>query len=137
MRLAFFALLAVLCGASASPLTAKDQRPTRVQEHFEFEIRDLKVSHQGGNTLTLKVRYTYRTGLKPADYPDFRKLAETAEEFFRSYPNDGDFWEIVNLKLTMRFLREFPALASVTLEIQVAPTDRIPYSRSSTVTRTR
>jgi hypothetical protein len=83
------------------------------------------------------LRYTYRTGLKAADYPDFRKLAETTEEFFRSYPNDGDFWEIVNLKLTAKLLRDFPALVNLTVEIHVMPTDRIPFARTSTVTRTR
>jgi hypothetical protein len=137
LRLAPIALLAFLSGSLAPTLSAKDPRPTRVQEQFEFEMRDVKVAHQGGNTLVLKLRYDYRGGLKPAEYPDFRRLAMTCEEFFKSYPNETDYWEILNLKLTARLLREFPALAKITAEIHVAPTDQIPYPRTSTVTRTR
>ena len=136
--LASIALLLLCCRAGRAGAGAGADWPlTRVQERFEFELRDLKVAHQGGNTLTLKLRYDYRPGLKPAEYPDFRKLAQSCEEFFKGYPNDTDFWEILNLKLTARLLREFPALAAITVEIQVAPTERIPFPRSSTVTRSR
>ncbi len=127
-----------LLSSSLAPSLAREEIGwTRTQERFEFEIRDLKVTHQGGNALTLKLRYDYRRGLKPADYPDFRRIAQACEEFFTSYPNDADFWEVLNLKLTARLLREFPALESVTLEIHVAPTDRIPFPRTSIVTRSR
>ncbi len=139
IRLLASITLLLLCAAPAAPVQAREREwpLTRAHERFEFELRDLKVAHQGGNTLTLKLRYDYRRGLKPADYPDFRKLAQTCEEFFKGYPNDADFWEILNLKLTARLLREFPALAAITVEIHVAPTERIPYPRASTVTRSR
>jgi hypothetical protein len=137
LRIAPIALLALQFAPLAPSLPAKDLRTARVQEQFEFEMRDLKVAHQGGNTLTLKLRYDYRPGLKAMEYPDFRRLAQACEDFFKTYPNDADFWEIVNLKLTARLLREFPALARITMEIQVAPTDRIAFPRASTVTRTR
>jgi hypothetical protein len=136
-RLTSIALLVLLSGALTPSLSAKDPRSTRVQEQFEFVMQDLKVAHQGGNTLTLTLRYDYRPGLQSAEYPDFRRLARACEEFFKSYPNDTDYWEILNLKLTARLLREFPAVAKMTVEIQVAPTDQIPFPRTSTVTRTR
>ena len=136
-RIAPIALLVFLSGPLTPSLSAKDPRSTRVQEQFEFVMRELKVAHQGGNTLTLTLRYDYRPGLKPAEYPDFRRLAQTCEEFFKGYPNDKDYWEVLNLKLTARLLREFPAVAKMTVEIQVAPTDQIPFPRASTVTRTR
>lgn len=137
LRLAPIALLALLAVMPAPTLLAREPIGIRVQEQFEFELRDLKVAHQDGNTLTLKLRYDYRRGLRAADYPDFRKLAQSCEDFFKGYPNDTDYWEILNLKLTARLLREFPALASITVAIHVAPTERIPFPRASTVTRSR
>ena len=111
--------------------------PGRISERFQFEIPKLAVAHQGGNELTLRVSYDYARGLKARDYPDFRQLALACEEFFRSYPNQTDFWEILNLKLTGNLLANFPAVASITVEIQVAPSARIPYPRASVVTRMR
>ena len=134
-RIPLIALLALLAGPPASSLPARDLRATRVHEQFEFELRDVKVSHQGGNTLTLKIRYDYRGGLKPSEYPDFTVLAKACEDFLRTYPNDSDFWEIVNLKLTALLLHDFRALTSVTSEMRVAPTERIPFPRASTVSR--
>ncbi len=112
-------------------------RAARVIEEFAFEIRDHPVVHQGGNILTLKVRYRYRDGLKLEEYPDFTKVAAQTEEFFARYPNQTDFWELVNLKLTTLLLENYAAFSSVTVEILVSPSSRIPYSRSSTVTRSR
>ena len=79
----------------------------------------------------------YRPGLKARDYPDFTSLARTTQEFLQTYPNDTDFWEILNLKLTDMLLHEYPALAAITIEIQVAPTEKIPFPRASMVTRSR
>ena len=131
------ALLVLAIVAPAGVTNGKGPSASQVREQFEFEIRDFKVSHQGGNVLTLKVRYDYRAGLRAANYPDFRELAKACEEFLRTYPNNTDFWEILNLKLTARLLRDFPALASITIEIRVAADDHDPYFRASTVTRTR
>ncbi len=133
-------LLLPLCCVllSVAPATLRALEPrSSVVERFEFELRDRAVAHQGGNALNLKVTYTYQPRLKPAAYPDFTLLARACDEFFASYPNRTDFWEILNLKLTSLLLAKFPALASITVEIHVAPTASIPYPRSSTVTRTR
>ncbi|OAI42360.1 hypothetical protein AYO41_00935 [Verrucomicrobia bacterium SCGC AG-212-E04] len=109
----------------------------KVAEGFQFELRDRSVAHQGGNTLNLKVSYTYRPRLKVSEYPDFTRLARACDDFLSGYPNQTDYWEILNLKLTSQLLAKYPALASITIEIHVAPTAAIPYPRASIVTRTR
>lgn len=113
------------------------ETPAGVTERFQFEIRDLTVAHQGGNHLNLEASYQYKAGLKAEEYPDFTLLIRACEEFFAGYPNETDFWEILNLKLTSALLEKFPTLTSITMKIHVAPTTRIPYARASTVTRDR
>ena len=138
VRVSLVALLVALAYFPGSTAEAREVRTrTGLSEQFQFEMHDLKVAHQGGNTLALKVSYDYRRGIKPSEYPDFTRLAGACDEFFKSYPNATDFWEILNLKLTALLLREFPALDSVTVEIHVAPTERLPYARASVATRTR
>ena len=123
----------VPAATAAAPLDA--QAPPH--EGFSFQMRDYSINHQGLNTLNVNVRYAYREGLRPEDYPDFQDLDKTCDEFFAHYPNPDTFWEVLNKELTSKLLEEFPALSSVTIEIQVSPTARIPFPRASTVTRTR
>lgn len=136
LRRLFVSFCAVVLPVVAVPSHAAEGQET-VAEGFQFEMRDLAVAHQGGNSLNLKVSYQYKLRLKADEYPDFTLLNRASEEFFAGYPNQTDFWEILNLKLTGALLEKFPALASITIEIRVAPTPRIPFPRASTVTRTR
>ena len=108
---------------------------TTLQEGFSFGLKDLQVPQQGGNTLNVSVRYSYKTGIRNDEYPDFRLLARACEDFLRDYPDKKAFWEVLNKDLTVAVMEQFPALASITVEIQVSPTSAIPYPRSSTVTR--
>ena len=110
---------------------------TALHEDFSFEIKGLAVRYQGGNRLHLTVRYTYKAGIKDEEYPDFRALSSACTDYFAHDENESAYWEIVNKELTAHLLEKFPMLASVQLEISVAPTERIPWSRTSTVTRSR
>lgn len=106
-------------------------------EEFSFQMRDYSINHQGLNTLNVNVRYNYRDGIRTEDYPDFQELDKTCDDFFVSYPDPDTYWETLNKQLTARLLERYPMLSSVTIEIQVSPTARIPFPRASTVTRTR
>jgi hypothetical protein len=108
-----------------------------LREGFSFQLKDCEVPQQGGNRLGVSVRYDYQHGIRSEDYPDFRLVARACEEFLSGYPDKKAFWEVVNKELTAVLLEKFPALASVTVEIQVPATSAIPYARSSTVTRHR
>jgi hypothetical protein len=50
-----------------------------------------------------------------------------------NYPNETDFWEILNKNLTQKLLAENPALDSLEIGIEVLPTNRLPYDRASIV----
>jgi hypothetical protein len=107
-------------------------------EVFSFLIRDFRMDHQGqNNNLNISISYRYATNISKADYPDFRWLAKDIETFLNDYPNEDDYWEILNKQLTANLLMKYPGLVKVTSEIKVDPTTIVPYTRSSRVTRER
>lgn len=107
-------------------------------EEFSFLIKDFKMDHQGqANNLNISISYRYVASIKKADYPDFRWLAKDVETLLNSYPNEDDYWEIVNKQITSLLLTKYSGIASITCEIKVDPTSVVPYTRSSRVTRDR
>ncbi len=107
-------------------------------EEFSFLIQDFKMNQQSEvNNLNIKVRYRYENGITESEYPDFRAILKDTEDFLNNYPNKTDYWEILNKKLTLMTLKKYPVLAVITSEIQVSPSQKVGYSRSSIVTRNR
>lgn len=126
--------------ASSPQITAGKQ--TRVQgnhlvEEFSFLIKDFKVDHQGQNNLNISVKYRYKANMAVSDYPDFRLIAKDIETFLANYPNETDYWEIVNKKITGLILEKYSPLITVTSQIEVSPTPTVPYLRSSITTSSR
>lgn len=111
---------------------------SKLVEQFSFFIKDLKVDHQSQlNNLNISVRYRYATNIANVDYPDFRLLVKDIEAFLNTYPNETDYWEIVNKQLTSMVMKKYLSIASVTIEIEVSPSSLVPFVRTSTVTRSR
>jgi len=107
-------------------------------EEFSFVLKDFRMDHQGqANNLNLMISYRYAANITKADYPDFRWLAKDVETFLTSYPNEDDYWEIVNKQITALLLKKYAGIVSVTCEIKVDPSNVVPYTRSSRVTRER
>lgn len=96
------------------------------------------MNHQSEvNNLNIKVRLRYENDISESKYPDFRAIAEDIEDFLKNYPNKVDYWEILNKKLTLLVLRKYPMIENITGEIQVSPSPKVSYLRSSIVTRSR
>lgn len=118
--------------------TVPAQRNNSLVEEFSFALKDFKIDHQGEtNNLTISVSYRYVANITKSQYPDFRWLAKDVETLLTNYPNEDDYWEIVNKEVTALLLKKYPALTSVTCELKVDPSRLVPYSRSSRVTRER
>lgn len=107
-------------------------------EEFSFLIKDFRMDHQEqANNLNLSISYRYAANITKADYPDFRWLAKDVETLLTKYPNEDDYWEIVNKQITSLLLNKYPGIVTITCEIKVDPTSVVPYTRSSHVTRER
>ena len=107
-------------------------------EQFSFLIKDFKIDHQGeNNNLNITIWYRYKAHLSNAEYPNFMLIAKDIETLLTNYPNEEDYWEIVNKKITLMVLEKNPAIAKITSQMQVSPSPQDPYLRSSFVTRDR
>ena len=111
---------------------------SQLSEEFSFLIKDFKIDHQGEvNTLNISISYRYVANIAKSEYPDFRWLAKDVETLLTNYPNENDYWEIVNKQITSLLLGKYPSITSVTCELKVDPSPLVPYTRSSRVTRRR
>jgi len=128
------------------PPDSKLQRPigiaffpsdAQLTQKGNFTVANYPINHQGLNNLNIDVNYKYQDGIQNYQYPDFVPIYNSIENFLVNYPNETDFWEIVNKNLTEKVLADNPAISSLTVNLDVLPTNRLPYERSSTVTRTQ
>jgi len=119
----------------SQPRQAKADVPV---EEFSFLIKDFKIDHQTErHNLNISISFRYASNILNSEYPDFRWLAKDVETLLTNYPNENDYWEIVNKQITSLLLGKYPSLTSVTCELKVDPSPLVPYTRSSRVTRTR
>lgn len=113
---------------------SKNENFASLTEAFSFLIEDFKMNHQSEvNNLNIKIRLHYKNGISDGKYPDFRAITKDIEDFLDNYPNKTDYWESVNKKLTLSVLRKYPMTESITSKIQVSPSEKVAYSRSSIV----
>jgi hypothetical protein len=120
------------------PAISKDENSNLLTEEFSFLIQDFKMNHQSEvNNLNIKIRLQYENGISESKYPDFRAIAKDIEDFLDNYPNKVDYWEILNKKLTLLVLKKHSMIENITSEIQVFPSQKVSYLRSSIVTRSR
>ena len=135
-------ILAILVTTSCLPAvysqTQERSSSTRIVEEFSFLVKDFRMDHQGqANNLNISISYRYAANITKADYPDFRWLAKDVETLLTNYPNEDDYWEIVNKQITALLLKKYPGVVEVTCEIKVDPSSVVPYTRTSRVTRER
>lgn len=115
---------------------SKDKNHDLLTEEFSFAIQDFKMNHQTQvNNININFRYCYRIGISNSQYPDFRALVKDIQDSLDNYPNEADYWEIVNKNLTQMILNKYPMLSIVTNEMQISPSPLVPFLRSSIVTR--
>jgi len=134
----FLVVSAPVVYAQSGAKSSSGPRHSSLVEEFSFSLKDFKIDHQGEtNNLSISISYRYVANITKAQYPDFRWLAKDVETLLSNYPNEDDYWEIVNKQITSLLLQKYPALTSVTCELKVDPSRVVPYSRSSRVTRER
>ncbi len=112
--------------------------PGVLKEEFTFLIKDFKIDHQGeNNNLNITIRYRYIRNISKPEYPDFTVVARDIETLLTNYPNEDDYWEILNKRITMMVLEKYPAITEITSQVQVSPSPKNQYLRSSIVSLDR
>ncbi|NES86276.1 MAG: hypothetical protein F6K10_35650 [Moorea sp. SIO2B7] len=125
--------------ALAKPLTSISQECNLHQESFGFEFSDYPIEHQGWALLNISVKYRLKNTreINPDIYPDFVPIAKRIEQFLVEYPNETDYWEVVNRNLAQMLLNEYSDLTSIRIYINVNHTLNERYTRHSEITLTR
>src|SRR4028119_1456393 len=108
-------------------------RSGQLKEDGNFSLKDYAINHQGVNNINIDIGYQYQPEITPNEYPDFRQIYNSVDNFLTKYPNETDFWEILNKSLTQQVLAQNPALDSLQIGLEVLPTNRLPYNRASIV----
>ncbi len=76
-------------------------------EGWSFKFDRYAVQHQGKAVLDMEISYRYKNGIgksKLMNYPDFVPIYKFIDNFFVNYPNETDYWEILNKKLVESLL---------------------------------
>ncbi|XGB43291.1 MAG: hypothetical protein LVS60_05815 [Nodosilinea sp. LVE1205-7] len=111
------------------------------QESFGFFLKEYPIEHQGFALLNVAVTYRLNTSMETIDptlYPEYVGVVQSLEKFLVNYPNESDYWEVMNKKLASFLLNQYPSLASIRIKIDVMPTTpRTKYERFSEVLVTR
>ena len=138
LLLMFATVPAVYTQTSGRKQVFQHSQQSALTEEFSFIIKYFKVEHQGEhNVLHIAFTMRYVPNVGNTDYPDYRAVARDIEAFLTNYPNEQDYWEIVNKGLTAMLLKKYPPLAMITYEIAVEPVQNSPYTRTSRVIRVR
>lgn len=107
---------------TCSVLVAGCGSTPRVHQEFMFQVVDLETPRQYGQTVNLYIKYRYRDDLPSSQYPDYRKVRDSALAFIKIRPEDPalEYWEILNGHLVQHLYDSFP-FSGVTSQMQVHP----------------
>jgi archaellin len=139
---------AIIAPTPVKAFTASNK--TNLNESWSFALPNYKIQHQGNAVIDLKVNYDYKDGIgknNPLEYPEFTQISNYINNFLVNYPNETDFWEILNKNLVTELLtKPIPTtfginynlanvVDSLTVGIDVKPgSSNINIPRSSIVT---
>jgi Domain of unknown function (DUF4114) len=118
-------------------------------EEFSFAITNYGLDHQGGAIVDILVDMDFKEGigsLSPFDYPEFVSIVNFIKGYLTSYPNEDDFWEILNKNLAEALMTQTipttfgveyhlaDVVDTLTVDIQVQPgSSLVNFPRTSTV----
>ena len=120
------------------------------KETFSFSIEDYYIEHQGTAILDIDVSLEFKTPKgqrKSKDYYDFQQIIHYIDNYLVAYPNETDYWEILNTNLATSLITDkiptawdtsyklAKSVAELTVDIAVQAGSGGPaYTRTSSVT---
>ena len=120
------------------------------KETFAFSIEDYYIEHQGTAILDIDVTLEFKTPKgqrKSKDYYEFQQIIHYIDSYLVDYPNETDYWEILNTNLATSLITETiptawntsyklaKSVAELSVDIEVQAGSGGPaYTRSSSVT---
>ncbi|ERT03566.1 hypothetical protein M595_6496, partial [Lyngbya aestuarii BL J] len=93
----------------SSIVTGTPGTEVNLDESWSFVLEDYAIEHQGQGVIDLVASYDYVEGIgidDPFEYPEFTQISNYIDDFLVNYPNETDFWEILNKNLVTELLTE-------------------------------
>lgn len=137
--LIFFTALIIYFNLFTFPSLSQTANNCNLQaEIFTFEVPNYPIQHQGGTILNIEVAYRLTPeAIEQKAYPDLVSVKKDIDNFFANYPNETDYWEILNKNLVKFILDKYIEMSSLKIEMGVLPSLNEPFFRSSIVRSTR
>ena len=120
------------------------------KEKFSFSIEDYYIEHQGTAILDIDVSLEFKTPKgqrKSKDYYEFQQIINYIDSYLVDYPNETDYWEILNTNLATSLITDkiptawdtnyklAKSVEELTVDIAVQAGSGGPaYTRTSSVT---
>lgn len=121
-------------GVAVVVVSEPQQLPVAMQ-NWSVSVKGYAVEHHHmANTVNIAVKYALKESSTALNTANFMPLLNRVTQFLVEYPNENDYWEVVNRRLTETILQEHPEIRSLTISLEVLPRDPIPYTGISTVT---
>ncbi|MFM7086858.1 MAG: hypothetical protein ACKOXO_07715 [Cyanobium sp.] len=121
-------------------------------QSFSFRIPGYGLDHQDGAIVDLTVDLNFKEDIAiddPFEYPEFVSIVNFIKDYLVNFPNEGDFWEILNKNLATALLSETiptnfgveyhldEVVDSLTVDLDVSQgSSLVGFPRSSEVTAT-
>ncbi|MFA6302367.1 MAG: hypothetical protein WC627_04430 [Legionella sp.] len=120
MKSLFKVLLLVWVFATPFAWATSDVTAHEERNYFQFEIPKYETQRQGGQTVTVYVRYAYQKGLPESKYVDYRVMRQDILKFMEptdEYPANV-FWEILATTMGKDLMQHYP-LDGVSVQLVV------------------
>jgi|GEM_PF-3382014 len=118
-------------------VVSEPQQPSVVMQNWSFSVKGYAVEHHHmANTVNIAVKYSLKESSTALNTANFTPLLNRVTQFLVEYPNEDDYWEVVNCRLTETILQEHSEMRSLTISLEVLPRDTVLYIGISTVTAT-
>src|ERR1700722_1709539 len=129
-KLSLFLSLLLIVASISAPASEIDSQA--LKQEIGFKLCQIRLHHQDlWRTLNIKIWYQ----LKDSDSersPDTFEVKEAVIKFLADYPNQADYWEILNKKMAQFLIETYP-IQSLEIELGVVPDASISAERRSLI----
>jgi len=114
-----------------------ENRSSITVKDLSFSVQDYIVEHQWmTNKVNITVNYALKEDELSTHSEDLTLISNRIAQFLEGYPDEDDYWEVVNQRLTKTVFQEHPEMRSLTISLEILPRPRVSDTCISTVTVT-
>jgi hypothetical protein len=107
-----------------------------VKETFGFKLSNVSFDHfwRKSQINEVVVSLQYKKGILNSEYPNIVEVEGFLRSYLKEYPQQDDYWEIVNKNLSIALLNKFKMIDKITIFMTMPAGGNTPYPRVSEVT---